>query len=193
MKIENCVLGVYETLEGLDIVGEMSSWIKKHYKLFKVTQEPIEENLCEYPALLFASDFSYRMNVPVLYLHTKGAANPAPVQDIIRYFWKTEFKYYKKWYEEQIEGDTPKVVCPITTGEDIAWYNGYVMNPQAAKIIHDKLNVSDRYFYEKKLLVDTGIEVIGHYTAEKMQVTKKLFEILKVPYTMKKPELGKQI
>ena len=193
MKIENCVLGVYETLNGLDIAGEMSIWLKKYYKLFKVTQEPIEGNLCEYPALLFASDFCMGLNEPVLYVHTKGAANTTPVQEVVRTLWKREFKQYKGWYEEQIEGDEPKVICPITTNEEIAWYNGFVMNPAAAKIIHDRLTIEDRYFYEKKLLVGSGIKVIGHYEAEKLQVTKKMFETLGIPYTIKKPTMGKEL
>ena len=99
MKIENCILGVYETLNGLDIAGEMSIWLKKQYKLFKVTQEPIEGNLYEFPALLFASEFCQRINEPVLYIHTKGAANTTPVQEVVRTLWKKEFKQNKGWYE----------------------------------------------------------------------------------------------
>ena len=79
MKIENCVLGVYETLNGLDIAGEMSIWLKKYYKLFKVTQEPIEGNLCEFPALLFASEFCQRINGP-----QKTAAQTAKTTESLR-------------------------------------------------------------------------------------------------------------
>ena len=186
--IEHCVLGVFENYKGLDITGELSVWIKKNYKLFKVTQEPIEGNLFEYPALLFASDFSSQMNVPVLYLHTKGAVNDAPVQNMVRLLWKREFSEKKTWYDEQIVGDEPKVVCPITTNEQVAWYNGFVMNPAAAKIIHDRLKADDRYFFEKSLMKDTDIKVIGHYEAEPQHVTVKMFDILGAKYTIRKPQ-----
>ena len=49
MKVDKCVLGVYETLDGIDIAGELCSWLKKHYKVYKVTQQPTEDNLYEYP------------------------------------------------------------------------------------------------------------------------------------------------
>lgn len=186
--IEHCVLGVFETTRGLDIAGEMSTWIKDKYKLYKVTQESIEDNLYELPALLFASSLSIKLNVPVLYLHTKGAVNAAPVQNIVRLLWKKEFGESKNWYDEHIEGDKPKVLCPISTGEEVAWYNGFVMNPSAAKIINERIAVQDRYYYEQSLLKDSGIEVVGKYKAEKQQVTKKMFEVLGVKYTIRKPQ-----
>ena len=65
------------------------------------------------------------------------------------------------------------------------------MNPSAAKIISERLTLDDRYFYEKKLLVGSGIKVIGHYEAEKLQVTKKMFEVLGIPYTIRKPGVQK--
>ena len=192
MEVKNCVLGVFETLSGLDIAGEMSCWLKKNYYLYKVCQEPIKDNLYEFPALLFATDFSIHQNEPVLYLHTKGAANPAPIQDIIRQMWKKEFVSNKNWYEDHLLENEPCVVCPFTTNEDVAWYNGFIMNPLAAKIIHDKIKSDDRYYYEKQLLQDTGIKVIGKYEAEKMHVTPKLFETMGLKYQIRIPKEDKK-
>lgn len=180
MKIDKCVLGVYETLDGLDIAGELCSWLKKHYKVYKVTQQPTENNLYEYPGLLMASNLSIGLNEPILYLHTKGAVNNYDIQGIVRSLWKNEFRLNKRWYEAQldVDPDKPKVLCPITTGEEVAWYNGYIMNPAAAKIISERLKVTDREFYEIGLLKDCGIEVVGRYMAKERLVTMKMFEIL---------------
>ena len=47
MKVDKCVLGVYETLDGIDIAGELCSWLKKYYKVYKVTQQPTEDTVLE--------------------------------------------------------------------------------------------------------------------------------------------------
>lgn len=127
------VLGVLKTEAGIEIKKEMLSWLEKEHDVLCIEQEPPGIEF-EYPAIKTAIRLSIDMNEPVLYLHTKGAANKIPLnyktammastvnfpinakpkdcQIIVRNMWKHEFTLKtfhfsnNRWYYEQMFNNT---------------------------------------------------------------------------------------
>ena len=127
-----CVLGVLKTEEGLRIKEEMQLWLRPNYEVICVEQDPPGE-LIEFPAMLEAIMLSLHTNEPILYLHTKGAANIHGNQKFVRQLWQYEFTKNADWYFKQIEADEPKVAAPIVSKKrGITWFNGFSFNPAAA-------------------------------------------------------------
>jgi len=157
-----CILGCLNTKNGLIICKEMRSWLDTEHNVFEVHQEP-PGKLFVYPAIKCAVDTAITMNEPVLYLHTKGAANPYPLhykesmmascvnypknakpedcQKIVRNMWKHEFTGQRlQRYIEEVNKEEPIIVCPFTGTEKYTWQNGFIINPLAAKEL--KKNIS---------------------------------------------------
>ena len=157
-----CVLGVLKTELGLKIKEEMLAWLSPLYDVITVEQE-VPGVLYEYPALAAAAKLSMATNEPVLYLHTKGAAMPNNAQPLVREFWKREFGRYSDKYFEKANVNKPVVVAPITgTKNRVCWFNGYVMNPQAAKFIDLVITTkSDRMWFEQGILNEANVKTIG--------------------------------
>lgn len=111
--------------------------------------------MVEYPAIKYACDTAIEMNEPVLYLHTKGAANPKTwIQIPTRKIWKQEFgdlDRAKKLFQIA-NTDKPLVVCPFSGKGRETWFNGFIINPNAAKILIKSLkkpNECERHYYER--------------------------------------------
>jgi len=86
-----CVFGVLKTAEGLKIKEEMLEWLNPLYNVLCIEQDP-PGTMFEYPAIKYALKLSIEMNEPVLYIHTKGAANKKTwYQTGVRNIWKNEF------------------------------------------------------------------------------------------------------
>lgn len=180
-----CVLGSYLTEEGKKIKAEMLSWLEKEYDIICVDQE-VTSKLFEYPAIKRALELSISKNEPVLYIHTKGAGNKIPsyanskrmmnpnynvpksakpedCQKVIRNLWKYEFtKERLKIYLKEVNNTKPIVCCPYTGPEKITWWNAWIINSAAAKIIMPKLKQTDyRWYYERIFRDEKDIEVKG--------------------------------
>ena len=155
-----CVLGVLGNEEGMRIRDEMLGWICDMYDLITVTQAA-PGLLYEYPAIRFAQWYSMEYEVPVLYLHTKGAANPVPIQCAVRNMWRDEFVVHYMWYRDRAVSADAFVGCPLTDGKS-TWFNGWMANPAAFGRI-DTIAVSDnRYQYENDLWDSgKGVRVSG--------------------------------
>ena len=137
-----CVFGVLKTKDGIKIRDEMLQWLEPLYDVLKIEQDP-PGKLVEYPAIKFACQSAIEMNEPVLYLHTKGAANPNTwIQVPTRHVWKKEFgdkERAEKLFEIARDCPDPMVVCPFSgTGRE-TWFNGFIINPKAAKILLENL------------------------------------------------------
>jgi hypothetical protein len=150
-----CVFGVLKTKDGIKIRDEMLQWLEPLYDVLKIEQDP-PGKLVEYPAIKFACQSAIEMNEPVLYLHTKGAANPNTwIQVPTRHVWKKEFgdkERAEKLFEIARDCPDPMVVCPFSgTGRE-TWFNGFIINPKAAKILLENLKKPEeceRHYYER--------------------------------------------
>lgn len=163
MNKRKCVLGVLKSEEGLKIKEEMLSWLSPLYDVICVEQEAPGE-LFEYPAIKMACDISENTYQPVLYIHTKGAGNPRPQQAWLRTFWKGEFADHIDLYFDKVNTLSPTVAAPfVSKTNKICWYNGFVMNPAAAREINKNLVVkTDRMWYEQGMLTACqNIDCVG--------------------------------
>lgn len=169
-----CVMGVLKTQNGLLIKERISSYLKPRFDILYIEQEP-PGVLYEYPAIKYALKLAIDMNEPVLYIHTKGAANPfkAWYQTPVKKLWEQEFgtdkviESYKK-----VCCNEGKIICPIAGNRNQTWWNGMIINPAAAKIILPTLKTPDmcrsrgvnpnsRYYYEEFMCNLPGISVIS--------------------------------
>ena len=131
-----CVLGVLANERGLAIKQELLSWITNKYDCIAVNQEP-PGRLFEYPALWIAQQTALSMNKPVLYLHTKGAANPNNVynQVRVRKLWRFEYDVHYTDYMNFLKLGPRVVACPFTgTKTHTTWLNGFVATPEAWRV-----------------------------------------------------------
>jgi hypothetical protein len=131
------------------------SWITRRYDCIAVNQEP-PGRLFEYPALFIAQQTSISTGKPVLYLHTKGAANPTNVynQARVRKLWRFEFDEHYDEYMNIINSHSRIVACPFTgTKHYTTWMNGFIATAEAWKVANNikppKLGkIYERFQYE---------------------------------------------
>lgn len=127
--------GCLLTQDGIAIKEEMLAWLERYYHVFCVDQRP-PGALFEYPAIFYAAQLSIDTQNPVLYIHTKGAANRNHLQSKVRNMWKREFsppQLYK--YLDAVNSKRPTVATPFASPEGSTWFNGYILNPSAADIV----------------------------------------------------------
>ncbi len=164
-----CVYGVLKTELGLKIKDEMLEWLNPLYDITEVDQEP-PGILFEYPAIKKTVELSIEKDEPVLYIHTKGAANPNHdwFQPLVRKIWKDNFgnkELMDKIYDYSKNVQEPVVTCLFTgTGRE-CWFNAFVVNPIAAKIMNEKLKdpskIVDRYYYERMFREMTELKIVS--------------------------------
>lgn len=175
-----CVFGCLLTEAGLKIKEEMLDWLTKKYDVICVNQEP-PGTLYEWPALKFVQRYSIDNNVPVLYIHTKGAGHAKNVydQDKVRKFWKDEFVNNYNFYNEN---DYTKsiVICPYTNKAGATWLNGFIASPEAWKNTNLK-QTSDRYYYEHCFDNNKKVNVIGRIDSH-VEKPEKLGPIINKNY-----------
>ena len=177
------VLGVLLTDEGKRIKQEMLNWLNPEFNVMCIEQNP-PGKLFEYPAIKYAAKLAIDLNEPVLYIHTKGAANKIPgyykrmmnknfnvpptakpedCQKVIRDLWKNEFTGERlKEYISKCNTNKPTVCCPYTGKQKWTWWNAWIINPSAAKILLKNLKQTDyRWYYERVFADIKEINVIG--------------------------------
>lgn len=145
-----CVFGVLKTAEGLRVKDEMLQWLRPVYDVYAVEQEA-PGALYEFPAMALAIEMCYKAQAPVLYLHTKGAANPHFIQATVRKMWQGEFGNPEKAkeYLKLVDGVEPRLAAPVVGDDSQTWFNAFMMNPAAAAVLRDTIRPSaDRYFFE---------------------------------------------
>ena len=163
MNKRKCVLGVLKTELGLKIKEEMLAWLEPVYDVTLVEVNPPNDIEFELPFIKKACEVAIESNEPVLYLHTKGAAMQNSAQPRVRNFWRIEFGKNADTYFNSLLNDTASVSAPIVgTEKPVCWFNGYVMNVQAAKAILNTLSPhTDRYWFEQSLLGEAGVKTVG--------------------------------
>lgn len=145
-NFRTCVLGVLLSEEGKRIEHYMLSWLTKEYNVISIRQ-PMPGIFFEFPALRFAQLFSVENKEPVLYLHTKGSANPGRIQRQVVNMWKHEFVAYKLDYDKRI--NQYDLLMPYSGPQGITWFNGFIATPKAFSSIPPLVQLDNRYFYEK--------------------------------------------
>ena len=179
-----CVFGCLLTESGKKIKKEMLEWLTKKYDVICVNQEP-PGDLYEFPGLKFAQQYTIDNNIPILYIHTKGAANPKNVydQELCREMWKDEFINHYEDYLKLLE--THEVVCPFTDENGSTWINGFIATPQAFNKINIPIS-SNRFIYEhifdrtfKMFNIKNKINVIGRIANNIDKPAKQLPNIIK--------------
>lgn len=177
----NGVLGVLKTARGIVIRDEILEHLKEH-NFLKIEQD-VQGNRAEYPAIKYAIKMAIDTDEPVLYLHTKGAANSVPTiqpgrvsfadfmpanatlkdwQPCVRKMWYNEFGKNIDKYLDAVKGNTPIVACPYTGPGKATWQNGFVMNPAAAHELNKIFKfTNNRYWYEVMFGECDKVEVKG--------------------------------
>lgn len=177
-----CVFGILKTDLGLTIKNEMLHWLSQYYEVLCIEQEP-PGVLFEYPAINATLKLAIQLNEPVLYIHTKGAANKnaicpfqyqmhssinlpknATVDDtqvVVRQMWQVEFTKNIQKYFDAVNTDKPTVACPYTGKEKITWQNAWIINPAAAKELQKTFHLDKNRYYYETMFVNTNIDVIG--------------------------------
>ena len=157
-----CVLGVLKTEEGLRVKEEMLQWLRPVHNVYAVEQEA-PGALYEFPAMALAFEMCHKAQTPVLYIHTKGAANPHMVQGMVRKMWQGEFGNPEKAkeYLKLVDGVEPRLAAPVVGDDSQTWFNAFVMNPAAAAVLRDTVRPSaDRYFFER-VARNTSVKVVS--------------------------------
>lgn len=162
-----CVFGVLKTEEGLKIKEEMLEWLNPLYNVLCIEQDP-PGTMFEYPAIKYALQLSIDMGEPVLYIHTKGAANKNTwYQKGVRNIWKNEFSnktHVDEMFNLCENVNKPLVVCPFTGKTNITWFNAFIVNSEAAEITLPTLKTptrDNRWYYECIFNKHNDITVIG--------------------------------
>jgi len=159
-----CVMGVLKTEKGLKIKERISAYLKPRFKIFYVEQDP-PGTMFEYPAIMFALKMAVDTNVPVLYIHTKGAVDPHHMwyQTPVKKLWEREFGTEKvdQTYK-RVCCKEPNVICPIAGSEKQTWWNGMIINPAAAKVIQKTFHFdTNRFYYEFNMCNIPELRVIS--------------------------------
>ena len=159
-----CVMGVLKTKKGLVIKEKISNYLKKNFEILYIEQDP-PGILFEYPAIKYAIKLAIEMNEPVLYIHTKGAADPwkAWYQTPVKKLWEREFGTDKVLATyDKVCCDEPTIICPIAGDEKQTWWNGFILNPAAAKELLKTFHFDEnRYYYEYNMCNVPSINVIS--------------------------------
>lgn len=155
-----CVLGIVDSERGRAIAKDMLAWLEPKYEVIQVLHDGTR---FEEPALVEAQTTSLIRQEPVLYLHTRGAYNVHKTTAPTHRMWRDQFGTEKTdRYFRLIDSTHPIVACPFTGSKGVTWYNGFVANPSAWKIVQIPAP-SERMQYER-LFVNSGIDVIGLLT-----------------------------
>ena len=168
------VMGVLKTEKGLLIKERISRYLRPRFDILYIEQDP-PGVLFEYPAIKYALKLAIDMNEPVLYIHTKGAADPHHMwyQTPVKKLWEQEFGTEKvKTSYDKVRCDEPTIICPIAGSENQTWWNGMIINPAAARMIIPTLKTPDvltnkyvspasRWYYEEFMCRLPGLKVIS--------------------------------
>lgn len=171
-------MGVLKTQKGLFIKERITKYLKPRFKILYIEQDP-PGVLFEYPGIKYALKLAIDMRQPVLYIHTKGAADPHHMwyQTPVKKLWEQEFgtekveNSYKK-----VCCDEPTIICPIAGDKKQTWWNGMIINTAAAKMILPTLKTPDtltdnfvspcsRWYYEEFMCNLPGLNVISSAVA----------------------------
>lgn len=152
-----CVFGIMDTPKGQTIADEMRPWLKQHYQLIEVWHDGSQFEL---PALQEAKRLSLQFNVPVLYIHTRGAVNEWRTTIPTRKMWAYEFGVQWRKYFDIARSSMPTVVCPFTDYDRETRYNGFVANPLAWRVANLYPSM-DRMVYERLWCKEPSVRVLG--------------------------------
>ncbi len=177
-----CVLGVLKTELGLKIKEEMLAWLSPLYDVETIEVDPPNNELFELPFIKRACEVAVESHEPVLYIHTKGAAMPNNCQPIVRAMWEDAFASHSEFYFSLVNQMFPAASAPfVNSAASVCWYNGFVMNPAAARNILEVLKPhQDRYWFEQGMLAEAGVKAMGPTeTADGNITTRALLEYYK--------------
>lgn len=184
------VMGVLKTEKGMIIKDRISNYLKLRFDILYIEQDP-PGKLFEYPAIKYALKMAIEMNEPVLYIHTKGAADPHHTwyQTPVKKLWEYEFgtKKVEESYK-RVCCDEPLVICPIAGTANQTWWNGMIINPAAAKLIMKTFHYDkNRFYYEYEMCNVPGVKVIS--SAVKENYSEKDTNILLKKLAAKLPDI----
>ena len=152
-----CVLGILNNPNGQAIAQEMRAWLEPVYGLCEVWHDGSQFEL---PALTRAKQLSLQLNVPVLYLHTRGAVNTWRTTIPTRKMWAYEFGVQWRKYFDIARCNEACVVCPFTDYDKETRYNGFVANPLAWRVAN-LVPSTDRMYYERLWCKEPSVRVLG--------------------------------
>lgn len=172
-----CVLGVLGNEKGNKIMSDMLQWLLPVYHVHICTHDG---SRFELPALQEAKRVALEYDVPVLYIHTRGAVNEWPTTAPTHRMWRREFGDQWRKYFTLASADAPLVVAPFVDAAKTTRYNGFVANPAAwAKV--DLQPTADRMDYER-LWRGMDVPVIGTLLHAEESRLKEIHKILYALY-----------
>ena len=159
-----CVMGVLRTDKGLKIKTRITDYLAPRFSIFYVEQDP-PGTMFEYPGIKCALDMAIDIKLPVLYIHTKGAADPHHMwyQTPVKKLWEREFGTEKvlETYKRAMT-TVPTVICPIAGSAKQTWWNGMIINPAAAHEIKKTFHFdTNRFYYEFSMCNLPAVHVIS--------------------------------
>lgn len=159
-----CVFGILKTVEGINIADEMRKWLLPMYEVIEVRQNPPGE-LFEYPAIALAFDLAAKSDEPVLYIHTKGAANVSPIQEEIRKMWKNELGSVesREKYLRLVDSKDPRIATPIMSEKKDTWFNAFIINAAAGRVLSDKVRPEEQRHVFEYVARGTCVDVMSPY------------------------------
>lgn len=143
------LLSIMDNPKGNEIAEEM----KSKFKDFEIIEFRHDGKLFEYPGIKRAAELSIETNEPILYIHTKGAANVNSAQPWVRSQWYLWWN--KPWYNRWHDGMIAIMTGP--TGQ--TWFNSFILYPDAAKTILDKMEINENRYYYEELPHNIGVKV----------------------------------
>lgn len=153
-----CVLNVLDNDKGHEICSYMLSWLIPKYDVITILHDG---GGYEYHGLKYMRELSITTDEPVLYLHTKGAYNVSSFQEKVIDMWRNEFITHIDEYLDTINTNVPICMCPFTGAMRVTWYNGFIINSSAARILPEIKEEANRYAYEVLFQKVKNISVIG--------------------------------
>ena len=149
--------------------------MKDRFNILYIEQEP-PGTMYEYPAIKYALKMAVELDEPVLYIHTKGAADPYKMwyQSSAKKMWKHEFGTEKVIQNfKLVDTKVPSIACPVIGPNNATWFNGKIINPAAAQIILETFHFDkDRYYYEWNMQKDKRIKCIGTFYSEPLEASQ---------------------
>ena len=101
--------------------------MKDRFNILYIEQEP-PGTMYEYPAIKYALKMAVELDEPVLYIHTKGAADPYKMryQSSAKKIWEHEFGTEKVIQNfKLVDTKVPTIACPVIGPNNETWFSCY--------------------------------------------------------------------
>lgn len=167
------LLSILDNERGYQIAEEMKLWLSERYDVIDFVHDGKQY---EYPGIRKACEICVETNEPVLYIHTKGAANPNDMQPIVRDMWRNQFVNDYDFYTCHKSGlSTPEISPDLRT-----WFNAWIVWPDIARFYLEKMVLSENRYYYENLPRELGLKESDLHYKVKCEQPQACLECVKL-------------